>query len=164
MFPRDQGYYTSAAVCLNGHPDSADISASAAAKFCSSCGEPVITFCPECQTDIRGHYVPPGVSGVGGRYSPPSFCSECGKALPWTARKIAAAKDLADDLEDVSPDERAKLKTSIDQVAGGGAQSEVAALRLKRALSTGGTAVGRALWKIVVDVASEAAKKTLLGS
>jgi hypothetical protein len=113
--------------------------------------------------DINGHYVPPGVTGVGGRYSPPSFCTECGKPYPWTERRLAAARELADELEDVEPQDRERLKTAIDQVAAGGPLSEAAAVRVKKMLAGASTAVGRALWKITVDVASEAAKKILLG-
>ena len=164
MYGDQGGYYTSAAVCVNGHPDSADTSLKAAAKFCSACGELVIAFCQECQADIRGHYVPPGVSGVGGRYVPPSFCYECGKPFPWTVRALAAARELTDELDGLTADDRAKLKTAIEHVSSAGPQSEVAAVRLKRALGKGTTAAGQALWKIVVDVASEAAKKILLGS
>jgi hypothetical protein len=77
--------------------------------------------------------------------------------------KLAAAKDLADELDEVNADDRAKLKVAIDEVAGGGPRAEVGAARIKRILGKTGTAVGKAFWQITVDVASEAAKKILLG-
>jgi hypothetical protein len=107
--------------------------------------------------------VPPGVTGVGGRYSPPSFCFECGKPFPWTIEKVSAAKDLADELEDVSQEDRTKLKTAIDDVAAGGPRAEAGAARIKRIVGKAGTTVGQALWKISIELASEAAKKVLLG-
>jgi hypothetical protein len=76
---------------------------------------------------------------------------------------MAAARDLADLLEGISPDDRAKLKTAIEDVAVDGPRTEVAAARIKKMLKTASTSVGKALWKICVDVASEAAKKTMLG-
>lgn len=81
--------YSNAAVCLHGHPLTADIEYHPSAKFCSECGAEVITSCPDCAAPLRGHYVPPGVTGVGGSYSPPSFCFSCGKPLPWTTEKLA---------------------------------------------------------------------------
>jgi hypothetical protein len=104
----------------------------------------------------------PRCSRRGGPYSPPSFCFECGKPFLWTTEKISAAKELADELEDVSPDDRANLKTAIDDVAGGGPRAEVGAARIKRMVGKAGTAVGQALWKISVEVASEAARKILI--
>jgi hypothetical protein len=70
----------------------------------------------------------------------------------------------ADDLDDITPEDRAQLKTAIDDVAGGGPRAEVGAARIKRMVGKAGTAVGQALWKISVEVASEAAKKILLGN
>jgi hypothetical protein len=158
------GRYTAAAVCRRGHVLTADVELHPAAKFCADCGAPVITMCPGCDAKIRGHFVPPGVTGVGGHYTPPSFCFSCGQPFPWTTEKLAAAKDLADELEDVSADDRAKLKTAIDDVAAGGPRAEAGAARIKRMVGKAGTGVGHALWKISVEVASEAAKKILIGN
>jgi hypothetical protein len=83
--------------------------------------------------------------------------------LSWTTEKLSAAKDLADEL-DLSADDRAKLRSAIDDIATGGPRAEVGAARIKRLLGKAGSGVGHALWKISVEVASEAAKKILLGS
>jgi hypothetical protein len=107
--------------------------------------------------------VPPGATAVGGRYDPPSFCFSCGEPFPWTIEKLAAAQDLADELEDISADDRAKLKKAIDDIAAGGPRAEVGAARFKRLAGKATTAVGQALWKISVELASEAAKKIMLG-
>jgi hypothetical protein len=86
-----------------------------------------------------------------------------GKPFPWTAEKIEAAKSLADELENLSAEDRAALKITIDDVAGGGPRAEAGAARLKRMLGKATTTAGQALYRIVVDVASEATKKMLLG-
>lgn len=91
--------------------------------------------------------------------SPPNFCHACGKPLPWMAEKLEAARDLADDLEGISADDRAKLRTALDDIAAGGPRAELAAARIKRTLGKASTVVGQALWKISVELASEAAKK-----
>jgi hypothetical protein len=157
------GRYAMAAICLHGHPLTGDIERHPSAKFCSECGASVITSCPDCSAPIRGHYLPPGVPEVGGEYLPPNFCFACGSQFPWTAEKLRAANDLADELEDVTPDERTKLKTAIEEVAGGGPRAEAGAARIKRMLGTATTTVGQALWRITVEIASDAAKKILLG-
>jgi len=158
------GRYTTAAVCQRGHAMAADAGLHPAAKFCADCGAPVMTTCPGCGIAIRGHFVPPGLTGVGGPYTPPNFCFSCGQPFPWTIEKLTAAKDLADELEDISVDDRTKLKTAIDDVASGGPRAEVGAARIKRMVGKAGTTVGQALWKISLDVASEAAKKILIGN
>ena len=79
---------------------------------------------------IYGHYVPPGVSAVGGRYGrPPNFCFECGKQFPWTAEKLSAAHELADELENLNQDERAKLKTALDDISFSGPRAETSMAR-----------------------------------
>jgi hypothetical protein len=161
------GRYTRAVICLRGHmatPDSESNPEAARGKFCSECGSALIIACPECGASIRGHYVPPGATGVGGSFPrAPNFCAECGKPFPWTIEKLTAAKDLADELDEVNADDRAKLKVAIDEVAAGGPRAEVGAARIKRILGKTGTAVGKAFWQIAVEVGSEAAKKILLG-
>jgi len=156
------GYYLTAAICINGHVATDAIEHLSPGKFCPHCGGAIITACPHCQASIRGDYHVPGVFALS-HYSAPAFCHNCGKPFPWTAEKLAAAKDLADELENVSAEDRAKLKIAIDDVAAGGPRAEVGAARIKRMLNKAGTAVGQALWKISVDVASETAKKIMLG-
>jgi hypothetical protein len=158
------GRYTTAAVCQRGHALTGDAERHPVAKFCADCGAPVITACPGCGIGIRGHFVPPGVTGVSGRYTPPNFCFSCGRPFPWTTEKLAAARDLADELEGISADDRAKLKSAIDDVAGGGPRAEAGAARIKRMVGKAGSAVGQALWKLSIEVASEAAKKILTGA
>jgi hypothetical protein len=157
------GRYQDAAICRRGHVLTADAARHPPAEFCSDCGAAVLEACPKCGVGIRGHFVPPGVTGVGGAFDPPSFCFSCGQPFPWTVEKLLAAKDLADEL-DLSADDRATLKTAIDDIATPGPRAEVGAARIKRLAGKAGTVVGRAFWKITVEVASEAAKKILLGN
>jgi hypothetical protein len=59
--------------------------------------------------------------------------------------------------------ERQQLPGIIDDLASGGPRTELAVGRVKRIIKKVGPAVGSGLQKIVMDVASEAAKKLLLG-
>lgn len=158
------GTYRTAQVCLNGHSvtSSLEISPELAEKFCSDCGVETISTCPNCQAKIRGYYEVPGVFSMGG-YTPPNFCHGCGTAFPWARAKIDAAKELADELDELSDDEKEKLKSTIDDLVVAGPKTEVAALRYKKLVGKVGGATASALRSILVDVASEAAKKLLFG-
>ena len=76
---------------------------------------------------------------------------------------MAAAKELADELDDLTEEDRAKLKGALDDISRDGPRSEVGAARVKKILSKVGGGIGNALYKVAVDVASEAAKKVLTG-
>jgi hypothetical protein len=160
-----EGRFTTAAICRHGHVITADIErfGEKVTKFCSQCGAEVGVICRECQTPIHGHYVPPGVPGVGGAFTAPAYCHDCGKPYPWTTEKISAAKDLADEVEGLTPEDRTKLKSALDDITTGGPKAEASAARIKRLLGKATTEIGKALWKASVEIASEAAKKTLLG-
>ena len=90
------GTYRTAVVCPNGHvsTSSADTSPELRETYCSQCGEPTITQCPYCNANIRGYYDVPGVISIGHTHEPPAFCFNCGKAFPWTERKISGALEL----------------------------------------------------------------------
>jgi hypothetical protein len=153
-----------AEICLNGHctTDSVDEYPETAAKFCPTCGSETIRVCPKCSAPIRGAYHIPGVVGVFS-YTPPNHCHNCGAAFPWTQAKIEAAKEHAGEINGLDDGEKAQLQGAIVDLAAGGARTELAASRFKRLMAKGGQAVGSGLYKIVLDVASEAAKKALTG-
>lgn len=153
-----------AAVCLNGHEIQSYLERPhTEEKFCPTCGSPVVTTCAGCGTPIRGQYHVDGIIGLHSDYDPPSFCFNCGVPFPWTVTKLAAAKELTDELDGVSDDDKEKLKGALDDISREGPRSEVGAARIKKILKKTGTGVGNALYKIAVDVGSEAAKKILLG-
>jgi hypothetical protein len=92
----------------------------------------------------------------------PAFCFNCGQVFPWTTEKVAAAKELADEIDELTPEQRARLKEAIDDVSREGPRNEVGAARIKKLLAGGSTAAGKALWGMTVSLATEAAKKLLL--
>jgi hypothetical protein len=155
--------YLNAEVCVNGHPttDSVEGSPELTAKFCAQCGAVTVRNCVRCNSPIRGHYHIPGVFSTS-EYHPPSYCHACGTAFPWTQGKLQAAKELAAEAEGLDDQERNQLQESIDDLAVGGPRVELAASRFRRLTKKAGKTVGDGLYKIVVDVLSETAKKTLL--
>jgi hypothetical protein len=96
--------------------------------------------------------------------TPSQYCYDCGAAFPWTIAKIAAAKEHAAEVEGLDEAERKQLQEAIEDLAAGGARTDLAASRFKRLMKKAGVAVGSGLYKVVIDVASDAAKKALMGS
>jgi hypothetical protein len=158
-----------AEVCGNGHATTSAVESSPelTAKFCSICGSATIRACPECNAPIQGQngrywedlpsrYVPD-------EYSPPNHCDNCGAPFPWTRARLQAAKEHAAEIEGLDEHERQQLPGIIDDLASGGPRTELAAGSFKRIIKKVGPTVGSVFQRVVVDVASETAKKLLGG-
>jgi len=158
------GGYKTAAVCPNGHvaTDDIEISPGLAGKFCKECGGANLTACPSCESRIRGHYHVSGVMMLRD-YTPPNFCEDCGKPFPWMEEKLRAVSALTDELENVNDADRAKIKESLSGITKDTPSTSLAVIQLKNLLGTATDSVGKALWKAAIDIATEAAKKGLLG-
>lgn len=114
--------------------------------FCNECGAPTLDKCQHCKSEIvRGHR--------------PAYCGACGKPFPWTETALAAAKEYTDELEELSAEDRASLKSTLDDLTADTPRTELAIHRLKKFMQKIGPAAGDALTKIMVNVATEAAKK-----
>ncbi|MCL4384574.1 DUF2321 domain-containing protein [Patescibacteria group bacterium] len=163
-YPKPTVFTDTAQICLNGDVinDSTNRSPQLNKKFCPKCGEPTITKCPECGKEIAGeiHY-----SNVFGAHSfkRPAFCIECGKPYPWTIRKLKSVKELASEIDELTPEEHKTLDKSIDEITKDDTQAQVGAMRIKKIMSRIGNAASEILQKTIVDVASETAKKVILG-
>ena len=155
------GYYDTAQICLNGHVinDSFYEYSTHNQNHCDKCGQPTIIKCQHCNTEIRGDYKASGVIGFGGTMSAPNFCHSCGKPYPWTSKKMEAFREMADELEELSPTEIEKLKDSLDDIVTETPKIEVAGLRVKKILKKIGKESYESAKSILVDIASEAIKK-----
>lgn len=96
-------------------------------------------------------------------WEPPSYCHNCGSPFPWTAARLQAAKDLADELDELDNEDREILKSSLDDISSDAPGTEVATVRIKRIMTKLSGTGAEMLRKVVVDVASEAVKKIFLG-
>lgn len=154
--------YDIAQICLNGHiiNDMHDTHPEYNQKFCEDCGEGTITTCQECNTSIDGTLLMPNGTCI---YleTPPNYCAHCGKPYPWTKTALEAAKELAQEIDGLSPEEREILSKSIDEIVKGGPKTVVATTRFKKIATKFGAGIGTAFRDILVDVASESAKKML---
>lgn len=88
----------------------------------------------------------------------PAYCGGCGKPYPWTEAALATAKEFADEL-DLEPDDKEKLKATFDDLTVDTPRTGLAAHRFKAFVRKIGPAAGDVLTKIMVNVATEAAKK-----
>jgi hypothetical protein len=157
------GSFDTAQICLNGHVTNASSKTfpDANADFCRDCGQPTISACPKCSGAIRGNYNVPGVI-VASRYRRPAFCSGCGEPYPWTSRALDAARDLAKDA-DLSPGEMVQFETSLEAITQDSPSAVAAGSRFKTLLGKVGVATADGIRKVLVDVASETAKKAIWG-
>jgi len=89
---------------------------------------------------------------------------DCGAAFPWTERRLAAPRELASDLEQLSPEERERLIDTLPDLVRDVPMTQVSAGRFKRLAAKAGVEAGGAFRDILVDVAGETAKKVIWGS
>jgi hypothetical protein len=152
--------YDIAQICLNGHC----VNASSGRRprhnqpFCDRCGEKTITECPSCRTPILGY---DHGSSIGYPYHTPHHCHQCGKPYPWTERKQAAALELFIELLEVKKEEQEQLKRDLADITSDNPRTQVASVRIKRWLGKAKDEAIGALHDIVVDIASEVAKKAI---
>jgi hypothetical protein len=119
--------------------------------FCATCGASNTSACQHCQAPIEVEY--PGGT--------PGYCGGCGKPFPWTEAALSAAKEYADELDQLSPEEKTVLKGTFDDLTGDTARTPLAASRFKKLMIKVGPVAGGALQKIVETLASEAAKRMM---
>lgn len=157
-------YYDTAQICMNGHAITSNASHSEMlSKYCIKCGEKTIKSCQHCNSKIRGYFHVPGVISLS-QYIPPKYCHECGKPYPWTETSLMAAKEFAEDLDNITPEEQETLKKSLDDLVKEGPRTVVATSRFKRIVSKAGTGAASTFRDILVDVVSESVKKGIWGS
>jgi len=161
----NDNWYDAAQICTNGHMINSQsvYRPEHNREFCDKCGAPTITKCQKCNSSIKGYYhVPIFIQPNYTKLPLPSFCPDCGKPYPWTEAKLKAAKELSDMLEELSLEERDLLKKSIDDIVLDTPQTPVAVNRFKMLVAKVGRVAAEQLRELVVDIASETAKKIIL--
>ncbi|CAM4059525.1 DUF2321 domain-containing protein [Bacillus albus] len=156
-------YYSTAQICVNGHKITAryEKTDGLRAEYCSDCGGKTINECTNCNDVIRGYYNVPGVISVGRKYKVPKYCHNCGQSYPWTEAALIAAKELAEEVEGLTPEEREILSQSIDDIVSNGPRTVVATTRFKKMTTKFGPGIATGFKDILVDLVSETVKKSL---
>lgn len=160
----DSNWWDTAQICMNGHTVTYVLleSPKRAQNHCHECGAPTITTCPTCGASIRGYFHRRDIIDWTFEYSPPNYCYECGGIFPWTEKKLAAAAEWADELN-LSEQERTTVKEKLPDIVGNTPTAQISAFKLSKLLSKAGGVVAGIVREIAVDVASETAKRVLLG-
>ena len=155
-------HYCTAQVCRNGHATTAMLEKSPdrAADHCPECGAPTLSTCCWCGAPSRGYYFTPGVLSLS-PYTAPRFCHQCGTAYPWTRAAVEAWREMAHEVEGLTPEERAGLAKSIDDLIADTPRTQTAIQRLKQLAPK----VNRKLWppmkELLMAVATDAVKKSI---
>lgn len=157
-------YYDTAQVCMNGHMVNSRASSSPQHNqaFCDDCGQPTITACRSCGTDIRGYYHS-SIVVIGGREPTPVFCYACGTAFPWSEVSLAAARELADEMEGLTNEEKERLKANLADLVAETPRTEVAVVQTKKILAKASGEARGAFKDVLRQVAREAIKGALFG-
>lgn len=152
-----------AQVCLNGHHTTSRFESSPEyhSKFCPDCGAETITKCPNCNSNIKGKVEYDSVVFIGEGYTPPSFCYACGTAFPWMQSAIDSAVELAQLSDALSVSEIALFQTDLKDLSVESPKTQVAIVRTKALLGKVGKEIGSGLKSIIIEIASEAAKKAM---
>lgn len=157
--------YDTAQVCVSGHAinEFAQSAPQHNQEHCEKCGAETIVACPKCSAKIRGHYHAPGVVSFF-QYSPPAFCHKCGDPYPWTRNALKAARELALELDGLTPEERESLSKSVEDLVRDTPTTPVSMLRFKKLMPKAGKAAAELMKKILFDVATEAVRKQVWGA
>lgn len=149
--------------------------------FCSECGERTVTKCEHCQQPLRGGRYELGGTIIpfdGGEVAlhdydedmidwgwvpeePATFCYACGEPYPWTRRRVEAARQTIEELEELNKGEKENLKRSLPDLINQGPRSELAALRFKKALTKLGESGRALLMNILANIAAESVKRSV---
>jgi hypothetical protein len=158
---RGGNWYDVMQVCMNGHKitEYAISQPESRQKFCELCGAETIDKCPECNTTIRGFRHIEGVFHTS-KKAVPKYCIECGAAYPWQASSIENLKDVLSE-SGLSQQDIQDIETALPDIVRDTTKTEGASLRIKRILGSLGKDFYSIVIKIVSDIASETAKKTL---
>lgn len=148
-------------VCVNGHQITvfAESQPDSRQNFCKDCGAKTIDACPDCGANIRGFLHMVGVLSV--EVPPvPKYCINCGAAYPWQSAAIENLNDILQESE-LSARDRQELDSALPDVLRDTPKTESASLKVKRILGKLGKPLYEVSIKVITDVASETAKKTL---
>jgi hypothetical protein len=123
--------------------------------FCPICGLENVFECQHCEAAID--------SDEEQAPERPAYCSSCGKPFPWTETALTAANEYTDQLEELSTEDKTVLKATFNDLTADTPRTELAATRFKKLVRKIGPAAGDVLTKIIVNVATEAAKRGMSG-
>lgn len=155
-------------VCRNGHriTSQANRHSDRRKRFCPDCGSETIVSCGKCNALIQGDYylTRSPSSAVRSAVRVPDFCHGCGHAYPWREARQQSLIELVEGIEGLPDEDRRQLGQALTDIQTDGPRTEIGASRLRKLLKQGALTAGSALYKVALDVATDAAKKMIVGS
>ena len=157
------GSYDAAQICRNGHVVNEHFHRFAQFNqgFCTKCGAATMVMCDVCKTEIRGYYHTPGVVGISEKMKAPVFCYSCGRPFPWTESRLKAAKEIAREMRELTPEEQASLEKSLDDLVRDTPTTELSGIRSKKVMQKVGKESYEVMKTVISEVLSETAKKVI---
>lgn len=160
---RDRNWVDQKQVCLNGHVITAYAVSQPESRrdFCSACGAATIDACPACKKPLEGAHHIPGVIGFfAGEDVADKYCNGCGAALPWQQAALENLSDVIRESE-LSEAEARELESALPDIINDTPKTTSASLKVKRLAGKLGAATYEVAIKVISDLASETAKKTM---
>jgi hypothetical protein len=157
-----QEQYCEQRTCLNGHVVSNEAEYEPVQEYCHKCGAKVIANCPKCDGLLRGQHK---YRSVKPDPKPDAYCVHCGAPLPWTESHVAAVRDIASEIDSLNDTDRKTLGEILPDLVARETtpRTELGIVKMKTLLKKGGATFYEASNKLLVDVLSEAVKKSLFG-
>lgn len=154
--------YDTAQVCLSGHriTDMFETRPEYRQEFCARCGQKTITACLSCGAKLRGDLHDSSFVSWH-EYPPPAYCRECGKPFPWTESGLMAARELSDELDALSTQEREQLKQSLEDLVSENPRTGLAVVRFKKLVAKAGQVAAQGMKQILVSIVTEAVRKQI---
>lgn len=152
-------YYHNALICENGHilSPTIDLKTNFDSPFCTECGARTISKCPHCESEIRGV----SYDSLDFYYSLPSYCHNCGKPYPWTESALKVAALLIQEDENLDNEQKQTLQDCLPDLITETPSTNLAVVRLKKALKKVGKFTGEGLLQFVNDFCCQLALKLL---
>jgi hypothetical protein len=114
--------------------------------FCKFCGSKTLSHCQHCAN----------------RIAPDSkFCGGCSHPFPWTEDALTAAKEFADDLQDLSASEKTELKETFSDLTVDTPRTPLAMSRFEKYMKQVGPLTASTFKQILQAVVSETVKQGL---
>ena len=146
-------------VCLNGHKITGCLKSQPFRheNFCNKCGAKTTSTCDSCNAAIRGDR---HVRGGPISMPVPNYCINCGATYPWQTAAIENFQEIVRE-SDLSSQDREDLDKALPDIVRDTPKTESASLKAKRILEKMGKPLYEIAIKVITDVASETAKKTI---
>lgn len=151
--------YLPASICLNGHIMNSK--KSNFQKYCSICGESVISQCNHCNAPLRGDLSYSGFTVEKRSDKKDYYCHSCGKPYPWTERIINSSIELLSLDKDLTDEEKTILKSAIPDLIVETPKTQVAVVKYKNIIAKAQKTIKDAMYQLLVDVVSETIKNSL---